>query len=137
MSVPSVFPLTSGNVFKHAAVSVIKVGRDHVPDLDPDPIDQSLADLNDHMRGRHSMSLAELRSRLDHPRSHRVRGYLPSDVVLLGIMLQWFGPSPWPDNPYGLLFEFGHGASLVVWRGLLYDRAEDGSLVYRPDRGDE
>lgn len=136
MSVSSVFPLTTGDVFSHAAVSVIKIGADHTPDLDPDRIDQALADLNGHMRGRRSMPLGELRSRLDHPRSHRVRGYLPSDVVLAGIMLPSFGPSPWPHNPYGLLFEFDHDLSLVVWRGVLYDRADDGTLLHRPETGD-
>lgn len=136
MSVSSVFPLATGEVFEHAEVSVIKIGEDHIPDLDPDRIDQALADLNAHMRGREAMPLAELRPRLDHPRSHRVQGYLPSDVVLAGIMLPSFGPSPWPDNPYGLLFEFGHGMSLVVWRGELFDRAEDGSLTFLSVFGD-
>ncbi len=116
MNASSVFPFNDAGILSHATVHIIKIGREHIPDYDPDHVDQALADLNGLMRDRETMPLAELRDRLDHPRSHRVNGLLPSDVVLIGIILSRFAIYPWADCPYGLLFEFPHG--WTSWPGV-------------------
>jgi hypothetical protein len=107
-------------LFKHARVSVIKIGADYIPDFDPGLLDQTLAHLNELMRGRETMPLDELRWRLDRSRPKCIGGYDGTDVVLIAIQLS--------TGPYGLLFEYPHD-DIVVWRGHMYDRQEDGRLV--------
>lgn len=115
----------------HADVSVIRIGRDHIPDFDPDPVDRALADLNGVMGQRDTMPLAELRRRLDYPQAVRESGRtLPSDVVLSAIILAGFAIFPWSDCPYGLLCEFKpYDRSLVWWRGEMYARDAEGNLI--------
>lgn len=135
----SVIPVEDVGLFQYADVSIIRVdGTEYVPDVEPDLLDQTMVWLNDLMRGRDTMRLAELRD-LDDP-SHRSSGHLPSDIVLMGIFATWYGEHPDRRGPYGLLFEWPespHLPSTVVWHEHVFERDEDGRLILWADEGDQ
>lgn len=129
--------LPDGALFQHVTVSVIQIGPEHVPDLDPHLLDRALTRLQVAMRSRLRATVDELRGRLDYPRAWSRRELRvpslrsrPSDMSMAAALIS-------SESPFGLLYEWPPGVAscwpdgfaLVLWRGRLYTLGEDARLT--------
>jgi hypothetical protein len=111
--------------FKNVTVSVVQIGRDWLPDYNPDLLDRSLIRMQTAMAGKLRRKLDDVRERLDWPRgrSRRELGFHitkgePSDVSLAAVLLV-------ADSPFGIQYEWPDGLCLVLFRGHVYERYGD------------
>lgn len=122
--------------FKNVTVSVVQIGRDWLPDYDPDLLDRSLIRMQTAMLGKLRRRLDDVREWLDWPRgrSRRELGFNitegePSDVSLAAVVLV-------ADSPFGIQYEWPDGLCLVLFRGRVYERYGD-VLIVLPDSEEE